>query len=178
MSYFQANCATFWFLWRQKTWWLRVGQTKSMKNGFTRFCGNAHTLREKLERTRDLMNLHVFGALVEGYEGLIPALQLPDPNDRHVLAAAIFCGARRIISFNTSDFPASILRPYNLIAQTPDEFLLELFEENSEAVLMTLRQQRLLLQRPPQTPAEFLETLSHQGLPRFVAALKPHENEL
>lgn len=45
--------------------------------------------REQLERTRQLMNAHVRDCLVTGYEDLIPALSLPDPDDRHVLAAAI-----------------------------------------------------------------------------------------
>ena len=45
--------------------------------------------RRQLERTRRLMNAHVLDCLVTGYEGLIDKLKLPDPNDRHVLAAAI-----------------------------------------------------------------------------------------
>ncbi len=45
--------------------------------------------REKLERTRKLMDKHAPDALVTGYEDLIEGLQLPDPGDRHVLAAAI-----------------------------------------------------------------------------------------
>jgi hypothetical protein len=45
--------------------------------------------REQIERTRDLMNSAVPDCLVEGYQELIPYLQLPDENDRHVLAAAI-----------------------------------------------------------------------------------------
>jgi hypothetical protein len=51
---------------------------------------NRHDLmRAQLDRTRDLMNAHARDALVENYEDLIPSLTLPDPNDRHVLAAAI-----------------------------------------------------------------------------------------
>ena len=50
--------------------------------------------RAALERTRDLMDAKTRDCLVTGYHGLIPSLQLPDPDDRHVLAAAI-CGALR-----------------------------------------------------------------------------------
>ncbi|MFT4641948.1 MAG: hypothetical protein ACI8T1_005292 [Verrucomicrobiales bacterium] len=45
--------------------------------------------RENLERTRRLMDAHAGDCLVSGYEKHISALSLPDPNDRHVLAAAI-----------------------------------------------------------------------------------------
>jgi predicted nucleic acid-binding protein len=65
--------------------------------------------REQLERTRSLMNTHVRDALVEGYESLIPGLTLPDPEDRHVLAAAIRAGASVIVTFNLRDFPADAL---------------------------------------------------------------------
>ena len=43
----------------------------------------------KLERTRQLMDKALPDALVTGYEHLIDAIRLPDPDDRHVLAAAI-----------------------------------------------------------------------------------------
>src|SRR3990167_8164411 len=45
--------------------------------------------REYLDRTRDKMNTNVRDCLVEGYQSLIPTLNLPDADDRHVLAAAI-----------------------------------------------------------------------------------------
>ena len=45
--------------------------------------------RERLERTRAMMDSHALNALVTGYEPLIEGLSLPDPDDRHVLAAAI-----------------------------------------------------------------------------------------
>jgi len=61
--------------------------------------------RKQLERTRSLMNAHVRDALVDGHQSLIPALALPDPDDRHVLAAAIQCGADLIVTFNLDDFP-------------------------------------------------------------------------
>lgn len=49
---------------------------------------------EQVSRTRDLMNLAIRDSLVTGHEPLIETLQLPDPDDRHVLAAAIKAGAQ------------------------------------------------------------------------------------
>src|SRR4051794_12566422 len=46
---------------------------------------------EQLTRTKELMNAHARDCVVEGYRELIPALELSDPDDRHVLAAAIRC---------------------------------------------------------------------------------------
>ncbi len=48
-----------------------------------------HRNRAALERTRDMMDRATRDCLVTGYESLIPSLTLPDPDDRHVLAAAI-----------------------------------------------------------------------------------------
>ena len=59
----------------------------------------------KLERVRDLMDLNVRDAKVEGFEYLIESLELPDPDDRHVLAAAIHAKADAIVTFNMKDFP-------------------------------------------------------------------------
>ena len=73
----------------------------------------------QLGRTRDLMNAHVRDALVENYEPLIPALTLPDADDRHVLAAAIRGRADVIVTFNLSDFPKAALDPYGIAAQRP-----------------------------------------------------------
>jgi predicted nucleic acid-binding protein len=78
---------------------------------------------EQLERTRELMNAHVRDCLVTGYESLIPSLTLPDPDDRHVLAAAIRCGADVIVTFNVKDFPDDALKPFGIEAQHPDDFL-------------------------------------------------------
>lgn len=61
--------------------------------------------REDLERTRELMNAHVRDCLVTGFEYLIPVVELPDPDDRHVVAAAIHAGADLIVTFNLQDFP-------------------------------------------------------------------------
>ena len=65
--------------------------------------------REKLQRTRELMDLHAEDSLVTGYEPKIHELELPDANDRHVLAAAIKAKAEIILTWNTKDFPKAKL---------------------------------------------------------------------
>lgn len=59
----------------------------------------------KLDRTRQLMNRAIRDVLVTGYEPLVEVLDLPDPDDRHVLAAAITARAQVIVTDNLKDFP-------------------------------------------------------------------------
>jgi predicted nucleic acid-binding protein len=72
--------------------------------------------KAQLERTRSLMNAHVRDALVDGYQTLIPALELPDPDDRHVLAAAVQCGADLIVTFN---WMTSLMKSWRAMALAP-----------------------------------------------------------
>ena len=69
------------------------------------------------------MDVAIPEALVTGYEQLIEGLDLPDPRDRHVLAAAIIGRADVIVTFNLVDFPPEYLLAFDLEALHPDEFL-------------------------------------------------------
>jgi hypothetical protein len=89
---------------------------------------------EQLQRTRDLMNRALRDVLVTGHEHLIDTLDLPDLDDRHVLAAAITGGAKVIVTKNLRDFPASALAVHGLIAEHPDDFLVALVTEHSSVI--------------------------------------------
>ena len=128
--------------------------------------------REQLERTRELMNLHVRDALVENYESLIETLELPDANDRHVLAAAIHSKAEAIITFNLRDFPLEKLEKYGIEAVHPDAFIVSLIEEDARMVAEALKNQQSALKNPPQTLQEILATLEKNGLKRTVEQLR------
>lgn len=127
---------------------------------------------EKLQRTAELMRQAVPDSLVENYQGLINALQLPDPDDRHVLAAAIKCQADVIVTNNLKDFPAEILETYQIEAQSPDTFLSHLFDLNPIAFCNAIKQQRERLQNPAHTAEELLDIFNNQGLPLTVNKLK------
>jgi hypothetical protein len=133
---------------------------------------------ESLARCRRLMDLHVPDCLVTGYQSLIPTLALPDAEDRHVLAAAIHAGAGLIVTFNPSDFPASILGQFHIEAVHPDEFVARLWAEQADSVLKAVRLQRAGLKNPPRTAAEYLATLEKCQLPETTACLCRHAHEI
>lgn len=128
--------------------------------------------REQLERTRLLMNSHAEDSVVTGYEDLIETLDLPDPSDRHVLAAAIHAGADVIVTFNLKDFPPSALGVHDLEAVNPDDFVCQIFDGAPTEVCAAACRQRSMLVSPPKTVDEFLSTLARQGLPKAVERLR------
>ncbi len=126
---------------------------------------------QQLNRTRDLMNAAVMDAMVEGYESLIPSLQLPDLDDRHVLAAAIRSGADAIVTFNLKDFPVADLAPYEIEVLHPDEFLHHQIGLDRAAVVVAAQRCRARLKNPPVTAQAYLARLADQSLPKTVAEL-------
>jgi predicted nucleic acid-binding protein len=128
--------------------------------------------RAQLERTRNLMNAHARDCLVEDFEALIPALELPDPDDRHVLAAAIRGRADVIVTYNLADFPPAALAPYAIEAQHPDEFLGHLADLCPEAVCFAAKCIRARLKNPVLSPDDYLDALVRQRLPQTVAFLR------
>ncbi|WP_420638817.1 PIN domain-containing protein [Candidatus Poriferisocius sp.] len=125
-----------------------------------------------LARTRQLMCDAVPDSLVTGYEGLTEVLALPDPDDRHVLAAAIVAGAEVIVTDNATDFPPDALAPFNIETQTADDFVLHLVDLAPAAVSTVVNQQAADLRNPPMTTEEVLDRLAVSGLRRSVAALR------
>jgi predicted nucleic acid-binding protein len=127
---------------------------------------------EQLDRTRQLMNTRIRDCLVTGYEDLIDGLTLPDPDDRHVLAAAIRAGANVIVTINLKDFPAATLSQFSVEALHPDDFVLRLMDLDEEMVCEAVERQRAALKNPPKSVAEHLETLRVQGMQKTVEKLK------
>ena len=134
--------------------------------------------RQQLERTRTLMNAHVRDCLVTNYEDLIPALTLPDQDDRHVLAAAIRAGADVIVTYNLKDFPSEILAKYGIEAQHPDEFIMHLLDLAPNIVCAAVKRQRQNLKNPPRSVGELLETFELQSLAQTVAFLRDYSDLL
>ena len=131
-----------------------------------------HRSRVALEGTRDQMDRCTRDCLVTGYEYLIPSLSLPDPNDRHVLAAAIVGRCDVIVTCNLKDFPDKALGSYGIEAQHPDEFLSNHLNLAPGTFCSSVQKVRRRLKNPPYSVEQYLENLLQQGLVATVAELK------
>jgi len=125
-----------------------------------------------LDRRRAAMDTALPDACVGGYGPLIDAITLPDPDDRHVLAAAIRAKAQVIVTFNERDFPADTLAGFDLAAQHPDVFLRHLVDLQPALVRVRIEQMLQGWRQPPNTPDAFIDALERAGLPETAAVLR------
>jgi len=133
---------------------------------------------EALLRTRQLMNEAVPDCVVDGYDAIAQGIVLPDPDDVHVLAAAIRCGASVMVTFNLKDFPKRVLAQYGIEAQHPDAFADYLFNLHPSAVVEAASRQRRNLKHPPLDVDRYLDNLQRQELTTTVKNLADYRNVL
>ena len=126
-------------------------------------------LREDLVDRRSRYMTDSFpGACIDGFERIEEALMLPDPGDRHVLAAAIRSRADAIVTSNMKDFPEDVLRQYDLEAIHPDRFLLSQLDMTHQTVLDALDGQAAAAKNPRLDREDVLTSLARAGVPQFV----------
>jgi len=108
-------------------------------------------------------------SIVSGHEPLIEGLYLRDPDDRHVLAAAIKSGAQLIVT-KDKDSTAEALRPWNIEAKTPDDYILDLIDISEKIVWGCVQQIVNSRKQRPETVEDVLAQLERSGLVQSVAA--------
>jgi predicted nucleic acid-binding protein len=133
---------------------------------------------EDLEYTRSEMERALPDARVEGHEELAGGLSLPDPGDRHVLAAAIYVQADYVVTFNLRDFPQAQLDPRGIEAIHPDEFIGLLMDRAPDRVLEVASRHRAALRKPPMEAGEYLDALRGGGLEKTAGRLEDRREEL
>lgn len=129
-------------------------------------------LADSVHAQRTAMARAFPNALIEGHEPLEGSLVLPDPDDRHVLAAAILSRAEVIVTDNLRDFPAAALAPFDVESVTADAFLARIHDLNPHEALAAMRALRRGYRNPPYTPDELLQDLAAKGLPDLAARLQ------
>jgi predicted nucleic acid-binding protein len=126
----------------------------------------------RLDRTRTLMVKNVRDCLVTGYEPLIGALELPDPDDRHVLAAGIKAHAQVVVTNNVRDFPTAAVNQWGIEAKSADEFVLDQVSLDPKTVWACVRQMADACRNPPVTTDDVLVRLEKLDLTRSAAELR------
>jgi predicted nucleic acid-binding protein len=126
---------------------------------------------EKLTRLRELMIRAVPDCLISGHEPLIERLHMRDPDDRHVLAAAIKSAAQVIVTADR-DFTAEDLAPWNIEAKHPDDFVLDQIDINDRMIWGCVQQIANSRKQRPETVDDVLTQLERSGLVRSVATLR------
>ncbi|MBL7501288.1 PIN domain-containing protein [Frankia sp. CNm7] len=128
---------------------------------------------ERVDRRIGNMRRYFPDAAVTGYEHLVDGMT-NDPKDRHVLAAAVRAKAEIIVTFNLRDFPEPALKPYDVVAIHPDDFLLDQLDLHPALTVEVLEDQAASYRREPTTIAGLLPLLERTGLPRFAAEVHRH----
>lgn len=126
---------------------------------------------EKALRLREVMESAFPEAMVTGHEQLIEAMK-NDKKDRHVVAAAVKAGAQVIVTSNLKHFREL---PEGMEAQSPDDFLCNLFDLAPDGMLDLLKEQAEALKKPQCTLAELLTRLA-MTVPTFVVAVRAHSS--
>lgn len=126
---------------------------------------------ERLAQTRLRMKAALPAAMVEDFEDLITDHDLPDPDDHHVLAAAVKSRVGFLVTNNLSDFPADKV-PKGIAVITPDDFVMRLTATDIDSVVDVIEQQAAALLNPPMTPSKLLNGLAEAGLVQTVARLR------
>jgi predicted nucleic acid-binding protein len=144
-----------------------------LEEGFEHILANRPDLdRDRLARTRQLMERAIPDVLITGHMRLLDSLELPDPDDRHVLAAAIVAGAEVIVTDNTRDFPAEALAPYGIEAQNADVFVHHLVDLRPGVVVRAVETMSQRTKKPPLSVDEIIAALEHAGLVQSMLALR------
>ncbi|MCA0451275.1 MAG: PIN domain-containing protein [Proteobacteria bacterium] len=131
---------------------------------------------DQLVRTRALMDRTVPESLIEGFDHLIPTIALPDPDDRHVVAAAVHARADAIVTFNLKDFPAATLARLHLEAIHPDDFINFQIDLDEAKVVVAAQKCRARLKQPPKSAKDYLDTLAACQLPKSATRLRAYES--
>lgn len=117
-------------------------------------------------------------AMVSAYQGHICAVTLPDPGDRHVVAAEIVGGASVILTWNLRDFPVRELKKHGLHRQTPDAFLVDLYDKAPDLTLASLANARRNLSKTRVLASDFVDILKNQKLTQLSDRIAKHLTDL
>jgi len=100
-------------------------------------------------------------AIVIGWEPLEGSYKLPDPDDEHVVAAAVVGGAGAIVTENAKDFPIDRI-PNSVQVLSAAEFALNTVDLDPAAVLRALGKMSARFVAPPSSQADIVNQLEQR----------------
>ena len=124
------------------------------------------------------MEAHLPNAMVTGYQRRIADLVLPDPDDRHVLAAALHGKAHVIVTSNLKHFPKAVLSSHGISVQHPDAFVCDLISADIDRAMQAFAADRARMANPPKSAAEYLAGIRASGLTKAATLLRNVINQL
>ncbi len=134
---------------------------------------------ERAKRARAAMELAFEEACVADFDDFLSACsKLPDPGDRHVLAAAMKTQAATIVTENLKDFPDEILLALNIEARSPDDFIADTIALDAGRAVAAIRKMRERFKKPEKTAEVLLLDMEAEGLISVVDILKQHVRSL
>jgi predicted nucleic acid-binding protein len=103
---------------------------------------------------------------------------LPDPNDAHVLAAAVKAQAAAIVTDNLKDFPPAALATFGLEARSADDFIADTIALDEGRAVAALRDMRQRFRKPDLSAEQLLVKMEAAGLLASADTLRPHVGSL
>jgi len=135
---------------------------------------NRPDLKGKLGNRRDDMREAVPDWEIQevAWSSIAGCLSLPDPNDIHVLAAAIAGHADCIVTRNHQDFPESIMATHGIDILDPDVFIVNQWDLESVPVMVAFKEMRARRKKPTESVEDFARTLEKNGLPATAQKIR------
>lgn len=130
----------------------------------------------KIVAKRKLIEENFADAEITVPEGLLPCLDLPDPDDRHILAAALVAKADAIITANLKHFPEAICAPVEVEIIHPDTFLVNVVDLDQARSIKALQKQRAAMKG--YSEEQFLARFEAAGLVQTHTRLAPLLDQL
>jgi len=127
---------------------------------------------DRIRRRFTAMNSAFPGASVTAGTSTLDDYYFPDPDDKHVAAAAMAAGAQTVVTANTKDFPKPLIHRLGLSVMTPDDLLLALLEDDTEAMTSVVVEITEALNNPARTKDDILVSLRLAGAPRFATKVR------
>ena len=106
------------------------------------------------------------------WQALAQGLTLPDPDDVHVLAAALAGRADCIVTANTRDFPLETVAPLGIDIIDPDQFIVAQWEMDQLTAITAFKRMRARWKKPQATAEDFAAALERGGMPATAQRLR------